>query len=187
MSRAMEVLDQLVQQQPESVKPIFSHLSGMLKSTQLAFDSHVGDNDSIFGQIQVQIASQADRVVALEHWTDRAGAQGTELRDRVDKLETRANAVMTDGNTAVEAIKGIEAKIAVIHDVVNALGQNIMGFASTLESVKLHVDNIDILTVDVQSMDTLANKVKQIEQTLAGMVSGGPNAGYVGGALKNET
>jgi len=69
---ALNVLDQLIAAQPESVKPVLAHISGMLKSSQLAFDNHVGENESIFGQVQVQISAQADRISEVESWTERA-------------------------------------------------------------------------------------------------------------------
>ena len=90
MARSLELLDQLVAALPESLKPIFSHLSGIVMLTQVAFDAHVADNESIFNQVQDQLTSQADRILAVESWSGRAAKQGTDIRERVDKLESRA-------------------------------------------------------------------------------------------------
>ena len=143
MANPLELLDQLIAVQPESLKPILNHLSGMLKSSHMAFDTHVGENESIFGQVQTQLSSQGYRLRALETWTERAVKDGTEMRTRVDMLENRANEVASDGKKAVDTIRTQEANIAIIHDVVNTLGQSIMNFVSTLEVVKAQCDNLD--------------------------------------------
>ena len=52
MAHPLELLDQLIAVQPEALKPILSHLPGMLKSSQMAFDTHVDENENIFGQVQ---------------------------------------------------------------------------------------------------------------------------------------
>ena len=76
MARSFEELDQVVAAEPESLKPIFSHLSGMLKSTQVAFDAHLTNKEFIFNKVQVQLTSQADRTLAVESWTERAEKHG---------------------------------------------------------------------------------------------------------------
>ena len=67
MANPLELLDQLIAVQPEALKPILNHLSGMLKSSQMAFDTHVGVNENIFGQVQTQLSSQGDRLRALQN------------------------------------------------------------------------------------------------------------------------
>ena len=126
MANPLELLDQLVAVQPEALKPILNHLSGMLKSSQMAFDIHVGENENIFGQVQTQLSSQGDRLRALETWIERAAKDGSEMRTRVDMLENRANEVASDGKKTVDAIQTQEATLSIIHDVVNMLGQSIM-------------------------------------------------------------
>ena len=168
---ALNVLDQLIAAQPESVKPVLAHISGMFKSSQLAFDSHVGENESIFGQVQVQISAQADRLSEVEKWAERASKQGTELRERVDKLEAHVS-------EAVSQIGGHEQKVQVLHDVVNALGQSIMGLTSNLEAIKAHSDAVDAILVDMPELEKLQARTVQIEKLL----NSTPSAGWVGGA-----
>ena len=168
---ALNVLDQLIAAQPESVKPVLAHISGMLKSSQSAFDNHVGENESIFGQVQAQISAQADRISEVESWTARAAKQGTELRERVDKLEAHVS-------EAVSQIGGHEQKVKTLHDIVNALGQSIMGLTSNLEAIKAHSDAVDAILVDMPELEKLQARTVHIEKLL----NNTPATGWMGGA-----
>ena len=49
---ALQLLEQLISTQPEGLKPVFNRIVDMFKSTGVAFDGHVAENENIFSQIQ---------------------------------------------------------------------------------------------------------------------------------------
>ena len=130
MATPIEILDQLISQQPVALQPIFQQLSNMLKSSQTAFDGHLSDNENLFSQQNAVSRAIADRVSSLETRADSVSHDGSLLGKRVDDVEataaalqSRADSVARDGNKAVEEVQVINAKISTIHAVVNTMSE----------------------------------------------------------------
>ena len=68
-----------------------------------------------------------------------------------------------------------EVNISIIHDVVNTFGQIIMNFASNLEVLKTHCDNLDALVVDMPELEHIQNKLNDVERSMKSISIPGTN------------
>ena len=140
MAGPLQLLDQLISQQPETLKPVLNHIGSMLKSSGLAFDAHVSDfkthisdNDMLFGQIQDQIRALADRATELETWKLQTQADGATLRDRISAAEQSMNAMSSI----------IEQKFETVVQIVNALGNSTRQSIAQLTDMKSSIDHLE--------------------------------------------
>ena len=138
----MQLLDQLIAQQPETLKPVLNQISSMFKSSTLAFDSHVSlvsqhvaDNDTTFGQVQDQIRALSDRASDLEGWKAQTQADGASLRDRLAATEQSLSNM-----TAV-----ISQKFDTVVSIVNALGASTQQTIAQVGDIKSSLDHLEIV------------------------------------------
>ena len=90
---SLATLDQLVAQLREASKPLIQHVASMLRSSMVAFDAHVADNDQAINQV---------------------GDASTLLADRVSNLESRATSVTADRDRMTLRIDNVEALITTL-------------------------------------------------------------------------
>ena len=143
MAGPLQLLDQLISQQPETMKPVLNQIGSMLKSSGLAFDAHVSDfkthisdNDMLFGQIQDQIRALADRATDIETWKLQTQSDGAALRDRLTAVEQSLSATASIS----------EQKFETVVQIVNALGANTQQTIAQLGDMKMSIDHLEIAT-----------------------------------------
>ena len=196
----MDVLDQMIAQQPSNMQPVLSQSSSMLKTSSATFDTHVQDNESVFQQFTSQLTSQASRTVELERRADFVMKDGNAIAQRVDAIEgevgtsksaldeikSHVDELMSNGMQTVSAIGTIDAKIVVNHDVVNALGSNLQQFATNVEQLKSTIDHVEIAVAIIDDinvkLEALETKVNNLPTT-GGTTTSQSNVT----ALKNES
>ena len=141
MAGPLQLLDQLISQQPEQLKPVLNHIGSLFKSSTIAFDAHVSDfkahisdNDSLFGQIQDQIRALADRASELETWKLQTQSDGASLRDRLAATELSLAATA----------QIIEHKFDTVVQIVNALGTSTQQTIAQMTDMKASIDHLEI-------------------------------------------
>ena len=158
MATPLELLDQLITAQPVALQPVLNQIGSMLKSSQVAFDSHIADNDSLFGQMSTMSQSLATRISELEKKNESFAKDGTTLEARVaaiearvtatesltTSLESRAGDVVRDGAKAVEDLKTIYAKIDIVHGVVNDLAGGVANLSAQSSDMKGLADSLEL-------------------------------------------
>ena len=147
--RALELLENQIQQQPDQLKPIFQQILAMFKSSMIAFDTHIVDNDNLFNQISVLLVAQAERITSLEARASSVTSDGDKLVERISKCEdfvktvdAKVDVAGLDGAKTAAAVADTQGKINVIHDVVNAMAADIH---NKFQEVKSNIDHIGLV------------------------------------------
>ena len=95
----LSILEQLITQQPDNVRPVFTHIAGMLRSLTVASVAHVVDNDTTTQNWSVNNTTLAQRVTALEIRADSVTSDGDNLIARIGKMEATAEQLETCTDT----------------------------------------------------------------------------------------
>ena len=166
MANPLALLDQLISAQPTALQPVLQQISAMMRSSQVAFDTHIADNDNLFGQMTTTSRSLAGRASELEKKTESFAKDGATLEKRVadveaqvSSLDTRAADVARDGAKTVEELSNIYAKIQVVHDVVNGLGSHLANLTEKTSINKGDIDTLELRTSQTEiKVDGMSNE-----------------------------
>ena len=121
----------------------------------------------------------AQRVDSIE------GDVGT-LKSAFEETKLHVDELMSNGMQTVSAIGSIDAKIEVIHDVVNAFGSSLQQFASNVEQLKSTIDHVEIA---VAIIDDIHAKIEALETKVNNLPTTGGTTTLQSSAtaLKNES
>ena len=180
---SLNTLDTLVSQVPEQIRPVMQHVATMLRSSMIAFDSHVAENVQSFQAVETANTRLAERTSALEVRADSVTSDGDRLTTRINALEgatteltSRADTVAADGAKAVAELANFEAKFGILHAAINELGGHARAFGDQVGVLKSSVDHLELLA----SADKgVSDRVKELERVVNTRSSG---TGVVGGA-----
>ena len=165
-AQSLTQLDALVSQVPEPMRPVMQHVAGMLRSSMVAFDSHVADNVQSFLDVESNASRAAARLSTLELRAERVSADGDNLTSRVTALEassadltTRADSVAADGAKAVAELADFGQKFAILHAAMNELGNHARQFGDQVGVLKGSVDHLEVLaTADKRLHEKIGRK-----------------------------
>ena len=167
---SLNTLDTLVAQVPDQVKPVMQHIATMLRSSTVAFDSHVAENVQSFQDVATVNARVAERLSALEIRADSVTSDGDKLTSRINALEgavtdltTRADNVADSGAKTIQELANYETKMSILHAAINELGQHARAFSDQVVGMKSSVDHLELMATADKG---LSDRVKELERVV---------------------